>query len=158
MELLFLTLTLLKIGGAFTLKDNLVMKRFSVKELRQWIMETATEAIQGDSFKTGTVFYKTLPGGVSAVISWSEYGDYEYEKDNPFQRFNKVDMCCGQPTEFAYNLEIALRITEPISSWGNLPSDWLLWDTYMPWAKSEGLEGASIFLYPRELNIVITIK
>lgn len=39
------------------------MKRFSVKELRQWIMETATEAIQGDSFKTGTVFYKTLPGG-----------------------------------------------------------------------------------------------
>lgn len=54
-------------------------------------------------------------------------------------------MCCGQPTEFAYNLEIALRITEPISSWGNLPSDWLLWDTYMPWAKSEGLEGAFSF-------------
>lgn len=80
MEALFLVPTLPKIGGAFTLKDNLVMKRFSVKELRQWIMETATEAIQGDSFKTGTVFYKTLPGGVSAVISWSEYGDYEYEK------------------------------------------------------------------------------
>lgn len=41
------------------------MKRFSVKELRQWIMETATKAIQDDSFKTGTVFYKTLPGAFS---------------------------------------------------------------------------------------------
>lgn len=121
------------------------MKRFSVKELRQWIMETATKAIEGDSFQTGTVFYKILPGGVSAVISWSEYGDYQYEKNNPFQRFSKIEICCGQPTECAYNLEIALRITEPVSSWGNLPSDWLLWDTYMPWAKSEGLEGAFSF-------------
>lgn len=34
------------------------MKRFSVKELRQWIMETATEAIQGDSFKQGWYFIK----------------------------------------------------------------------------------------------------
>lgn len=101
------------------------MKRFSVKELRQWIMETATKAIEGDSFQTGTVFYKILPGGVSAVISWSEYGDYQYEKNNPFQRFSKIEICCGQPTECAYNLEIALRITEPVSSWGNLPSDWL---------------------------------
>lgn len=58
MEALFLALMLPKIGGAFTLKDNLVMKRFSVKELRQWIMETATEAIQGDSFKQGRYFIK----------------------------------------------------------------------------------------------------
>lgn len=35
MEALFLAPTLPKIGGAFTLKDNLVMKRFSVKELQK---------------------------------------------------------------------------------------------------------------------------
>lgn len=95
MEALFLAPTLPKIGGAFTLKDNLVMKRFSVKELRQWIMETATEAIQGDSFKTGTVFYKTLPGGVSAVISWSEYGDY-WECDGPHEKDNMIDQAVDQ--------------------------------------------------------------
>lgn len=53
MEALFLALMLPKIGGAFTLKDNLVMKRFSVKELRQWIMETATEAIQTNKIRMG---------------------------------------------------------------------------------------------------------
>lgn len=61
MEALFLALMLPKIGGAFTLKDNLVMKRFSVKELRQWIMETATEAIQGDSSK----WRRTCSGNLS---------------------------------------------------------------------------------------------
>lgn len=94
MEALFLALMLPKIGGAFTLKDNLVMKRFSVKELRQWIMEMATEAIQGDSFKTGTVFYKTLPGGVSAVISWSEYGDYV--EGIAYVTKERYDKMCGR--------------------------------------------------------------
>lgn len=131
--------------GAYILNKN-YMRRFSVKELRKWIAEAATKAIKNDkAFQKGVAFYKRLPGGVSVVIAWSEDGDYEYDEANPFQRFDKVETCCGRLIKSAYNLEISLRITESDDPWGNSPSEWLFWDTYMPWTQTEGLEGVFSF-------------
>lgn len=116
-------------------------KRFSIKELREWLYETATQMRNDDSFNTGTVYYKNLGCGVTVVMCWSETPDFEYELGHPFMRPDKTRMCCGKEIMTAYGLEVSLRETEPVSSWGNLPSDWLYWDSHLPNAE-QGLEGS----------------
>lgn len=71
-------------------------KRFSPKELAEWIYKTASEAITDEDM--AVVYYKLVGGGLAVVLAWSSSSDYQYEKDKPihakrsFQRFRKCSL------------------------------------------------------------------
>lgn len=59
-------------------------KRFSSKELAEWIYKTAHEALEDKDM--AVVYYKLVGGGLAVVLAWSSSSDYQYEKDNPFMQ------------------------------------------------------------------------
>lgn len=84
-------------------------KRFSSKELAEWIYKTAHEALEDKGF--GTIYYKLVGGGLAIVLSWSNGDDYQYDKDNPFIRPTSMrEEWIGEPYMKAYCLEVSLRI------------------------------------------------
>lgn len=99
--------------------------RFSVKELQQWLFDTADTMINDNSIKDGTCYYHNVGSWLCVVMCWSEYDDIEYLPDCVYMKSSGKckDFPNGDEYEHAYQLEVSLRIREPISSWGNLPSD-----------------------------------
>ncbi len=100
-------------------------KRFSIKELREWLFDTANEMVNNDSLKTGTCYYHNVGNWLCVVMCWSEYDDIEFLPENKYMKSSgeRKDFPNGEEYEHAYQLEVSLRIREPISEWGNLPSD-----------------------------------
>lgn len=100
-------------------------RRFSVKELQNWLFDTANTMINGDSLETGTCYYNNVGAWLCVVMCWSEYDDIEFSPDCKYMKSagRRKDYPKGEEYEHAYQLEVSLRIREPISSWGNLPSD-----------------------------------
>lgn len=100
-------------------------KRFSVKELQEWLFDTANEMVSDNSLKEGTCYYRNVGLWLCIVMCWSEYDDMEYTANAKYMKSSGVrkDFPNGEEYEHAYQLEVSLRIREPISSWGNLPSD-----------------------------------
>lgn len=83
-------------------------KRFSPKELAEWIYKTAHEAITDKGM--GKTYYKIVGGGLAVVIGWSQYDSYQYEDNNPFMRQTKMREWVGEPYMQAYCIEVSLRI------------------------------------------------
>lgn len=100
-------------------------QRFSVKQLQEWLFDIANEMVYGDSLKSGACYYYNVSNRLCVVMCWSEYDDIEYKLENPYMLSSgkRKDFPNGEEYEHAYQLEVSLRIREPISSWGNLPSD-----------------------------------
>lgn len=103
----------------------MVTKRFSIKKLQDWLLNTANEMVQGTSLQDGTCYYYNVSSWLCVVMCWSEYDDIEYDKYAIAMKSSGVrkDFPDGEEYEHAYELEVSLRIREPISEWGNLPSD-----------------------------------
>lgn len=115
------------------------MARFSIKDLAQWLYNTACEYVNNPKlFEDGVVYYRDLGNGVTAVLCWSDHDDYAYEFPNPFMRPTMK----GFEFTGAYCLECSLHETRPLSEWGDLPCDWPYWDSHMPGAEEFGCEGA----------------
>lgn len=51
-------------------------KKFSSKELAEWIYKTASEAITDEDM--AVVYYKLVGGGLAVVLAWSSSSDYQY--------------------------------------------------------------------------------
>lgn len=84
-------------------------KRFSPKELAEWIYKTAHIALSDKDM--ATTYYKLVGGGLAIVLSWSESDSYQYEEDNPFMRPTKMRTeWVGEPYMQANCLEVSLRI------------------------------------------------
>lgn len=100
-------------------------KRFSIKELREWLFDTAEKMINNDSLQTGACYYNNVGSWLCVVMCWSEYDDIDYDPDCRYMKSTgkRSDFPGCKEYEHACQLEVSLRIREPISSWGNLPSD-----------------------------------
>lgn len=112
-------------------------KRFSPKELAEWIYKTAQAALLDKDM--GTIYYKLIGGGLAIVVSWSESDSYEYEENNPFMRPTKMRTeWVGEPYMRAYCLEVSLRIAN--SSY--FVDDW----EYPIISPERGFSGEKIYL------------
>lgn len=49
-------------------------KRFSPKELAEWVYKTAQEALTDKQM--GTTYYKLVGGGLAVVLTWSQYDSF----------------------------------------------------------------------------------
>lgn len=83
-------------------------KRFSPKELAEWMYKAAHEAISDKEI--GTTYYKIVGGGLAVILCWSQYDSYQYEENNPFMRPTKIRKWVGDPYMQAHCLEVSLRI------------------------------------------------
>lgn len=100
-------------------------KRFSVKELREWLFDTAEAMLEDNSMDDGTCYYKNVGSWLCVVMCWSEYDDMEFIPDLRYMKSSgkRKDLPSCEEYEHARQLEVSLRVREPISEWGNLPSD-----------------------------------
>lgn len=100
-------------------------KRFSVKELQQWLFDTAETMLTDNSLCDGACYYHNVCSWLCVVMCWSEYDDLDYVSECRYMQSSgrRKDYPNGEEYEHAYQLEVSLRVREPISSWGDLPSD-----------------------------------